>query len=264
MEFFDHSILDLGFTRRMETELDKIEEAHLDWRKVLDEFYGPFDHDLAVASQGMASARDTAEATDVKCPKCGAPMVKKLNRYGYYLRCTSGPECKTTLRVNAQGEVQEKEKPQPTGLKCDKCGSDVVRSVGRFGPYLHCVKYPTKECDYTMKLNKEGFPVRKFKPLPTDRRCEKCKSPLVVRVTSRGKKRKPFLSCSNFPKCRLAQDLPPELEALGQQAMAQWQANEELNRRDQAIYSAHAAAAVPAAVPAPAPAPAAPPASKPD
>jgi len=256
MDFFDHSIMDLGFTRRMETELDKIEEAHLDWRRVLEEFYKPFDHDLAVASAGMSSARDEAEATDVKCPTCGAPMGKKLNRYGYYLRCSKGSECATTLRLNAQGEVQEKEKPQPTGLKCDKCGSDVVRSVGRFGAYLHCVKYATKECAFTMKLNKDGLPVRKFRPLPTDRLCEKCKSPLVVRVTSRGKKRKPFLSCSNFPKCRTAQDLPPELEALGQQAMAQWGENDELNKRDQATYAAHAAAAIPA----PASAPAAPPA----
>ena len=35
-------IMDLKFTSYMEDELDKIEEAHLDWVHVLREFYEPF------------------------------------------------------------------------------------------------------------------------------------------------------------------------------------------------------------------------------
>jgi len=121
-------------------------------------------------------------------------------------------------------------------LKCDICGKDVVKSVGRFGAYLHCIDYADKKCTYTMKLNKEGHPLRKFKALATNKVCEKCKSPLVVRVTSRGKTRRPFLSCSNFPKCRAAMDLPPELVGLGDQAMAQWAEIDAKNKHDLPIY----------------------------
>src|SRR4029079_18087246 len=120
----------------------------------------------------------------------------------------------------------------------DICGSDVVKSTGRFGPYLHCVKYSDKQCTYTMRLNKEGHPLRKFKPIPTELKCEKCKSPLVVRVTSRGKTRRPFLSCSNFPKCRAAMDLPTELAAKGEQAMAQWHVIDGKNKADLVVYLA--------------------------
>ncbi|MCW8130284.1 MAG: type I DNA topoisomerase [Planctomycetota bacterium] len=235
---FDHSIMDLGFTRKMESELDKIEEAHLDWRKVLTEFYDPFTNDLVQATKDMVATKGQAEMTDVKCPECAAPMEKRLNRFGFYLRCSKAPDCKGTLRLDNKGNIKEKEKPQPTGMVCDVCGADVVKSVGRFGPYFHCVKYADKQCTFTMKCNKEGHPIRKFKALPTEKVCEKCKSPLVVRVTSRGKNRRPFLSCSNFPKCRAAMDLPPELAGLGEDAMKQWHALDAKNKADLETYQA--------------------------
>ena len=230
------SIMDLGFTRDMEEELDKISDAHLDWRKAIKDFYGPFSRDLAAAVKNMPNTKQTSEPTDVKCPECGSPMEKRLSQYGFYLRCSRAPDCKATYRLDAEGNIQKKEGPKPTGLKCDLCGKDVVKSVGRFGAYLHCVDYAEKKCTYTMKLNKEGHPLRKFKAIPTDRKCEKCKSPLVVRVTSRGKTRRPFLSCSNFPKCRYAADLPPELAPLGEQAMAQWAEIDAKNKADLPIY----------------------------
>jgi len=237
------SIMDLGFTRDMEEELDKISDAHLDWRKAIKDFYGPFSRDLAAAVKNMPNTKQTSEPTDVKCPECGSPMEKRLSQYGFYLRCSRAPECKATYRLDAQGNIQEKTGPQPTGLKCDLCGKDVVKSVGRFGAYLHCIDYSDKKCTYTMKLNKEGHPLRKFKAIPTELKCEKCKSPMVVRVTSRGKVRRPFLSCSNFPKCRHAADLPPELAKLGEQAMAQWAEIDAKNKRDLPIYLAALAAA---------------------
>ena len=235
------SIMELGFTRDMESELDKIEEAHLDWRQVLADFYGPFSRDMEKAEKAMISTANQGEPSAVKCPDCGSPMDKRLSRFGYYLRCTRSPECKATYRLDAHGEIQVKVGPVPTGLKCDICGSDVVKSTGRFGAYLHCVKYSTKECTFTMKLNKEGHPIRKFKAIPTDKICEKCKSPLVIRVTSRGKTRRPFLSCSNFPKCRAAMDLTPDLAAKGEEAMAQWRVIDAKNKVDLPIYLANQA-----------------------
>jgi len=244
MQNFSGSVLDIGFTRLMETELDKIEEAHLDWRKVLQEFYKPFAKDLLGAAKGIKTTKGQGEKTDVKCPECGTFMEKRLNRFGFYLRCSKAPDCKGTLRLDDKGNIQEKEKPQPTGLKCDKCQADVVKAVGRFGPYFHCVNYAdNKKCTFTMKANKEGLPVRRFPALPTEIVCEKCKRgeqshKMVVRVTSRGKVRRPFLSCSNFPKCRAAQDLPPDLKELGELAMERWRELDAKNRADQETYQA--------------------------
>jgi DNA topoisomerase-1 len=232
------SIMELGFTRDMESELDKIENGEMEWRKVISDFYGPFEREYKSADKNMTSTKAQGEKTDVVCPDCGSPMEKRLSKFGFYLRCTRAPECKVTFHLDAKGNITKKEGPRPTGIKCDLCGKDVVKATGRFGPYLHCVDYPEKKCPFTMKFNKESHPIRKFAPIATDKLCEKCKSPLVVRVTSRGKTRRPFLSCSNFPKCRAAMDLPPELAAKGEQAMAQWHVIDAKNKADLVVYLA--------------------------
>ena len=253
------TLMELGFTRDMEAELDKIEEAHLDWRKAVQDFYTPFAKDLEAAKKGMAGGEVQKVMTEIPCPTCGSLMEKRLSKFGYYLRCSKAPECRTTLRLDAHGNVQKKPEPQKTGLKCDLCGGDVLKSIGRFGAYLHCVNYrprgrkgagagnlkPETPCPYTMRLDKSGHPLRKFAPLPTNLTCEKCGSPLVVRVSARrtrqkaqtqGRPLKPFLSCSNFPKCRNAMDLPPELAELGKLAVAQWQQMDAKNQADLGVY----------------------------
>lgn len=41
-------------------------------------------------------------------------------------------------------------------------------------------------------------------PIPTDEKCEKCQSPMVIKSGRRGQ----FMACSAFPKCRNAKSLP--------------------------------------------------------
>src|SRR5712691_10374445 len=48
-------IFDVGFTARMEEELDEIEEGKLPWRKAVKEFYGRFAQDLELAKGEMES-----------------------------------------------------------------------------------------------------------------------------------------------------------------------------------------------------------------
>jgi ssDNA-binding Zn-finger/Zn-ribbon topoisomerase 1 len=57
-------------------------------------------------------------------------------------------------------------------------------------------------------------------------------------VTVRGKNRqaRPFLSCSAFPKCRTAKDLPPELKEQGEKALVRWRDLEARNRADAETY----------------------------
>jgi len=41
---------------------------------------------------------------DVKCEKCGKPMVVRQSRYGKFLGCSGYPECKTIVKMNKEGE----------------------------------------------------------------------------------------------------------------------------------------------------------------
>src|SRR5205814_7157567 len=61
-------IMDVGFTAGMELKLDQIEEQHLDWIKLLQDFYGPFH---AVVDGALGKIEHAGgSASPYKCPKC--------------------------------------------------------------------------------------------------------------------------------------------------------------------------------------------------
>lgn len=230
-------VMDVKFTSQMEEELDGIAESKMDWRQVVSDFYGPFSKSMSAAEETMRDVKADVEVTDEKCPQCGRPLLVKWSRWGKFYGCTGFAE-KDGAKQCKYRRPFAPEAALPTGIVCDVCGKEMVRERGRFGPYLRCQGYPDA-CRFTMKINKHGHPVRKFEPIPTDRACEKCGKPLVIRVAARGKRGpRAFLSCSGFPKCRAAADLPEELAGLGAQALARWQANAAKNRADLIRYAA--------------------------
>ena len=76
-------LMDVQFTSHMEDELDKIEEAHLDWVQVLREFYEPFREQLKRAGDQMEATR--GRPSEHRCPQCDAPMVYRWSKAGQFL-----------------------------------------------------------------------------------------------------------------------------------------------------------------------------------
>src|SRR6266508_2867084 len=64
---FFPDVFEIGFTARMEEELDDIAEGKENWVKVLNDFYEPFMEDLKVADKEMEAPE---EELDELCPKC--------------------------------------------------------------------------------------------------------------------------------------------------------------------------------------------------
>ncbi len=189
------TIMDVGYTRDMETELDKVEEEHHDWVTMLRAFYGPFKENLDHAHENMTHAKAVTEPAEFECAQCGAPTVYRFGKSGKFLSCSRYPDCKYAAPIDSEGQPQT---PELTDIVCPECGSGMTRRTGRFGPFLSCTRYP--ECKGVVKLDpKKGTIVPpKPPPLVTDVACPKCGSPLNCRRSKRG----PWLSCSNFPKCR--------------------------------------------------------------
>jgi DNA topoisomerase I len=196
-------IMETGFTRTIEAELDQVEEAHKDWVEVVRDFYAPLARDLATAESRMTHARAEATPSEYKCPKCGAMMAYKLSRFGKrFLSCSRYPECNGIMSVDREGKPVEQE---VTEFKCPLCGKPMIKRVGRFGPFLSCSGYP--ECKGILNLDKKTGQPLPPKPPPVDTGlvCPKCgKKAIVVRQGKRG----PFMSCSGFPRCRTT--LPAE------------------------------------------------------
>jgi DNA topoisomerase-1 len=134
------AIFDIGFTSRMEEELDEIAAGDREWVPVLRQFYGPFAESVLKAEGSVGRVKVADEPTDEVCDLCGKPMVIKLGRFGKFMACTGFPECKNTKNI-AQG----------TGVTCPKCNKhEIVVKRSRKGGrvFYGCNGYP--ECDFTL------------------------------------------------------------------------------------------------------------------
>ena len=211
-------IVDVGYTARMEEELDEIEEGRLNWIDALREFQTKFEADLARAKTEMRDVKREAIPTDQVCDKCGKPMVLKWGRFGQFLACSGYPECKTTREIGgvstadvAAGDDRSvpaaaktakvtAAAPDPIETEaepCQKCGRPMVLKRGRFGAFLACSGYP--DCKTTRKIvvDKEGKAAAKVDVL-LDEPCPKCGNKLAIKHGRFGE----FTACSNYPKCR--------------------------------------------------------------
>ncbi len=205
------TLLDAKFTAQMENLLDEIEEGKIEWHEMLGNFYRDFEPTLKAAAENMEDVRPKPIPTDIKCALCQSMMVIRPSRNGEFLACSTYPECKHSQSFvrGEDGSIQPVEKVS-SGIKCEKCGADMVFKSGKMGEFLACSAYPTCKNAKSFKRDDEGKinVVEKAEPVKTDVKCEKCDSPMVIRPSRRG----PFLSCSAYPKCRNAKPLPEELK----------------------------------------------------
>ena len=133
-------IMDVGFTARVESDLDDIAEGEKQWTPVLEKFYSPFGLaiDKAMKEAERIPRDQIDEETDEICPDCGRPMVIKSGRFGRFLSCSGFPECKVSQPLL-----------QRVGVECPDCGSDLVQrrqrkgGKGRNKIFYGCSNYPT-------------------------------------------------------------------------------------------------------------------------
>jgi DNA topoisomerase-1 len=182
-------LIDIGFTAKMENELDAIENRKLKWLKVVKDFYKPFSKDLAQALMDMKKIKPKDIPTEEICEKCGSSMVIKWGRHGRFLACSNYPQCKNTkeLRDSTTGlDSKESQMEEDVNEICEKCGAPMVVKVSKFGKFLACSKYP--ECKNT-------------RPISTGVKCPLDEGDIVERRSKRGRR---FWSCKNYPKCTFA------------------------------------------------------------
>ncbi|MBV8555275.1 MAG: type I DNA topoisomerase [Planctomycetaceae bacterium] len=180
-------IMDLKFTAHMEDELDDIATAKEDMVKVLDEFYHPFQDELALAKTRMEKVKILTSET---CHECGALMEEKFSKTGAFLGCSRYPECKATRPIDGQPRAAAVE----TEHRCPKCGKPLMRRESKRGPFLSCSGYPS--CKESFNIDDQGNPVPSA--VETEHRCPKCGKTMALRQGTRGN----FLGCMGYPKCR--------------------------------------------------------------
>jgi DNA topoisomerase-1 len=165
------NVVDVEFTARLESSLDRIEEGKADWVGVVRAFYEPFEQDLRRAEQLIEEVELRPEPTGESCPQCGAPLVRKQGRFGEFIACSRYPACTYT-------------RPVGIGVRCPRCGGEIVERRSRRGRLFYgCVNYPA--CTFTSWDR------------PQDVRCPACGYPMAEKRTRWGEV---GLRCLN-PEC---------------------------------------------------------------
>ncbi len=149
-------VVDVGFTAKMETDLDQVAEGDREWVDVIRDFYGPFARQLEKAQEEMPTTKAELEKVGRPCPECGHDLVIRFGRYGKFISCSDFPNCRHT-------------EPwlQKIGVTCPQDGGELVERKTRKGRIFYgCANYPA--CQFTSWK----------RPLPVP--CPKCGGMLVV------------------------------------------------------------------------------------
>ncbi len=157
------SVMDYGFTAKIEGEFDEVAHGKKIWNNMLNEFYTPFHKDVENTLEKAERVKGERQlGTDAES---GKPIVARMGRYGPMIQI---------------GKAEDEEKPKFAKMKSTQSietitleeamelfklprnlgkfeDEDVLVNIGRFGPYAaHDKKFYSlkKEMDpYTVELD---------------------------------------------------------------------------------------------------------------
>ncbi len=199
------TIMDVGFTAKMEDDLELIAENKKEWKEIIRKFWKSF---IPQVEKAEKEATVPKILTDIDCPKCGHKLQKIWSKNKYFYGCSNYPDCPYTtalesLNFNKADYAEDFDWDQ----KCPQCESDMTLRHGRYGAFLGCSRYP--DCKGIVNIPKKGEEIIDQKNMPS---CPAvgCNGKIMPRKSRFGKI---FYSCSNFPDCNVIVNQLDDLES---------------------------------------------------
>jgi len=128
-------LMNYDFTASLEDELDKVAHGDLEWKKVLDDYYGDFKAklDKAEADIDAGGMRENAPVpTTVECPTCQRHMMVRTAATGVFMSCSGyalppKERCKQTMPLTPGDEAKNVESEEEEAAlqrqkrRCSSC-----------------------------------------------------------------------------------------------------------------------------------------------
>ncbi|AKX56062.1 DNA topoisomerase I [Thiopseudomonas alkaliphila] len=195
------NLMDYGFTAQMEEQLDDVAQGQLQWKRLLDDFYGDFKQKLELADSKEGGMREnTPTLTDIPCKACGRPMVIRTASTGVFLGCSGyalppKERCKETMNLVPGNEIAADDEGESESLllrhkrRCQICDTamdaylvDETRKLHVCGNNPDCEGYAVEQGQFRIK-GYEGPSLE----------CDKCGSEMQLKTGRFGK----FFGCTN-------------------------------------------------------------------
>jgi DNA topoisomerase-1 len=223
-------LMDYGFTATMEEQLDDIAEGKLNWKQLLNRFYGDFSEKVTSAKDAEGGMRpNTPSETDIECSKCGRQMMIRTAGTGVFLGCSGyalppKERCKHTVNLTAGDEavnIEEDDEAESKLLlhkhRCKLCNTsmdsyllDEKRKLHICGNNPDCIGHEVEFGQYVIK-GYEGPVID----------CDKCGSEMQLKTGRFGKyfgctgETGPDEPCKNTRKLlRNGEAAPPKVDPI--------------------------------------------------
>ncbi|ETZ06984.1 DNA topoisomerase 1 [Holospora obtusa F1] len=134
--------VDYDFTSNLESQLDSISMGDLAWKKLLEEFWGPFSQALDdVKSVSVSNVLERVEdqildlyVSNRQCPKCKEGRLElRLGKAGPFTGCSFYPDC-----TYLSGLQQEDSHSQGDLGEHPISGNRIEKKQGPYGGYVLC------------------------------------------------------------------------------------------------------------------------------
>jgi DNA topoisomerase-1 len=149
LESFFKRYVEYDFTASLEEQLDRVSNNEINWKKVLEDFWGDFigavnEIKEVRITQVLDALNDLLEphifparpdgGAVRQCPQCGNGQLSlKVGRFGAFIGCSNYPECRFTRQMTPGAGGQQATKV----LGVDPVTNlEVTLRGGRFGTYL--------------------------------------------------------------------------------------------------------------------------------
>ncbi len=152
-------ILDAELTRRIEEDMEKIQEGKMmkeavieEGKVVLTEILSRFKHEeMEIGKELLGSWKimDAEKNIVGKCPKCGSDLrIIRMNGGKQFVGCSNYPNCRMAYPLPRNAYVL------PTGKTCNACGAPVVKvKMGKKRMFEMCLNF---ECPSKKKIKKDN------------------------------------------------------------------------------------------------------------
>ena len=160
LENFFNKYVEYDFTADLENQLDEISDGKLDWKDVIQKFWGTFkvlcDQTIGKANREIIDVIDNAlgphffppdgEDKNRKCPTCdNGRLGLKVGKFGGFVGCSNYPDCKYTVQFNQLNDSNNGTLAGPKEIGVyPETGEMITLRKGPYGFYIQ-VGEGTKE-----------------------------------------------------------------------------------------------------------------------